>query len=201
MNSIKDLRKPEYEVDSIFIYRWSPRAMSGEGIKKEELMPLFEAAKWAPSSYNNQPWRFMYAIKGTVYWQIYFDLLSDFNKQWVKNAGALILVLSKKNFELNNKPSITHRFDTGSAFANFALQGNLLGYVVHAMEGFDYEKARKELEISDEYDIECLIAVGIPGEKDDLPEELKKLENPSTRKKISDIAFEGNMKAKVPNAM
>lgn len=197
--NIKELRKPEFPVDSIFIYRWSPRAMSGEVISKGELMPLFEAAKWAPSSYNNQPWRFLYAIKDTVYWKIFFDLLTDFNKQWVKNAGALILVLSKKNFEFNNKPSITHRFDTGSAFENLMLQGNLLGYVVHAMEGFDYNKARKELNISDDYDIECMVAVGKPGKKGDLPDELNKQESPSQRKKINEIAFEGSMNAEVPN--
>lgn len=197
MNFIENLRKPEFPIDSMFIYRWSPRAMSGETITKDEIMPLFEAAKWAPSANNNQPWRFLFALKDTIYWKIYFDLLFDFNKRWVKNAGALILILSKKNFD-NGNHSRTHEFDAGSAFENLALQGNLLGYVVHAMEGFDYDKARKELQISDEYDIECIVAVGKPGDKEDLPEEIKKQENPSQRKKIQELVFEGSMEATVP---
>lgn len=185
------IRKPEHDVDSIFPSRWSPRAMSGEEISDAELMKLFEAARWAPSSYNNQPWRFLYAKRNTEHWDKFFDLLVEFNQSWAKNAAVLLVILSKKTFERNNKPSVTHRLDTGAAWENMALQGSLMGFVVHGMEGFDYEKARKVLNIPDDYDIEAMAAIGKPGKKEDLPEPLQERETPSDRKKISEIIKEG----------
>jgi len=187
-------RIPEFKVHDIFTNRWSPRAMSGEGIKDEELMSLFEAAKWAPSSYNNQPWRFIYAKKGGAYWETFFNLLTEGNKVWAKNAAVLILVASKKTFDYNEKPSITHSFDTGAAWENIALEGSINGFVVHGMQGFDYEKAKKDLKITDEYTVEMMIAVGKPGRKKDLPEKLQESEFPSNRKKLKDIVFEGEFK-------
>jgi nitroreductase len=184
-------RNPEFPVQDFIINRWSPRAMSGEALTREEIMPLFEAAKWAPSSYNGQPWRFLFALRDTPYWETYFNFLVKFNQSWAKNAGALILVLSKKTFEQNGKPAKTHSFDTGAAWENLALQGNSMGYVVHGMEGFDYDKSRKELDISDDYEIECMIAVGKPGDKENLPEDLRD-EKPNERKSVDEIAFEGN---------
>jgi nitroreductase len=86
-------RKSEYKINKMILNRWSPRAMSGEELSEEEIMPLFEAARWAPSSYNNQHWRFVYAKKNTQYWDKLFDLLGDFNKQWCKNAAVLVLVI------------------------------------------------------------------------------------------------------------
>ncbi len=186
-------RKGEYKVDKLFPSRWSPRAMSG-AVTKEELMTLFEAARWAPSSYNNQPWRFIYSLKGTKHWNKFFNLLGDFNKMWVKNAGALILIVSKKTFDHNGELSITHSFDAGAAWQNLALQGSITGLVVHGMQGFDYVKAKTELNISDEYDVEAIIAIGKPGKKEDLPKEIQEREFPSDRKKISEIALEGGFK-------
>lgn len=184
-------RKIEYEVNKIFPSRWSPRAMSGEKITLDQMMSLFEAARWAPSSYNNQPWIFVYAFRETEHWKKLFDLLVDFNKMWVKNAAALILVVSKKTFYHNNQPSPSHSFDTGAATQNLALQGSLMGLVVHTIGGFDYEKARKEFGISEDYQIEAMVAVGKPGKKEDLPLELQERETPSGRKKVSEFAFEG----------
>lgn len=92
-------RKTEHEVDAIFPSRWSPRAMSGEEISEEELMRLFEAAKWAPSSRNNQPWRFVYARKNTPHWEKFYSLLADGNKRWAENSAVLIVIASKKTFE------------------------------------------------------------------------------------------------------
>jgi len=188
-------RKVEYDISKIFPDRWSPRAMSGEDITKEELMGLFEAARWAPSAYNNQSWRFVYAFKGTVNWKLFFDLLVPQNQVWVKNAAALIVILSKKTFDYNGKPSNTHSFDVGAAWENLALQGSISGLVVHGMSGFDYEKARKVLNIPEEYDVEAMAAVGKPGKKEELPKNLQEVEFPSDRKKVSEIAFEGKFKA------
>ena len=187
-------RKTEHEISEIFLKRWSPRAMSGKPIKKDDLMILFEAAKWAPSSYNNQPWRFIYALKDTKHWDLLFNLLGDFNKQWCKNASALVVVISKNKFDHNNQPSITHSFDSGAAWENLALQASMTGFVVHGMQGFDYEKAREDLEILEDYNVEMMFAVGIPGKKEDLQKELQEKENPSDRKQLKEIVFEGKFK-------
>ena len=187
-------RKSEYSVDEIFLKRWSPRAMSGEDISHDELMSLFEAARWAPSSFNNQPWRFLYARRNTNNWELFFNLLVEGNKTWVKNAAALIVIVSKKTFDHNGNPSKTHSFDTGAAWQNLALQGSLKGLIVHGMQGFDYDKAREVLNIPDGYEVEAMVAVGKPGRKEDLPERLQQREVPSDRKNLSDIAFEGMFK-------
>ncbi len=134
--NILDFRTPDHDIAPIFINRWSPRAMSGEEIGIEDLMRLFEAARWAPSSMNNQPWRFVYAVRNTPHWEQFFGLLVPGNQVWCKNAAALIVVVSKKTFDYNSKPARTHSFDSGAAWASFALQGFLLGFVVHGMQGF-----------------------------------------------------------------
>jgi nitroreductase len=190
---INEYRKPEYDVNQIFLDRWSSRAMSGEEISKDELMSLFEAAKWAPSSYNNQPWRFLYAMRNTANWELFFNLMVEGNQAWTKNAAALIVVISKKTFD-NGKPSRTHSFDTGAAWQNLALQGSLKGLVVHGMQGFDYGKAKVVLNIPEDYKVEAMIAVGKPGRKETLPEKLQEREFPSNRKKLSEITLEGKFK-------
>ncbi len=188
---MKKYRKPEHKVNKIFINRWSPRAMSGEEITNEELMTLFEAAKWAPSSYNNQPWRFLFAKRNTENWDLFFNLLAEGNKLWAKNAAVLIVIISKTTFDYNNKPLKTHTFDSGAAWENLALQTSLKGLVAHGMEGFDWERAKKELNIPDDYKVEAMAAIGKPGKKEDLPEKIREGEVPSSRKKISEIASEG----------
>jgi nitroreductase len=190
---VSEYRRPEYNIDRIFLNRWSPRAMSGEEISRDELMSLFEAARWAPSSYNSQPWRFLYAMRNTANWELFFNLMVEVNQAWAKNAAALIVVASKKTFD-NGKPSRTHSFSAGAAWENLALQGSLKGLVVHGMQGFDYDRARQVLNIPDDYEVEAMIAVGRPGKKENLPEKLQEREFPSTRKKVSEIAFEGKFK-------
>ena len=193
ISMISEYRKPEYDVDQIFLDRWFPRAMSGEEISKNELMSLFEAAKWAPSSYNNQPWRFLYAMRNTENWELFFNLMVEGNQAWTKNASALIVVISKRTFD-NGKPSRTHSFDTGAAWQSLALQGSIKGLVVHSMQGFDYDKARLVLNIPEDYEVEAMIAVGKPGRKENLPEKLKEREFPSNRKRLSEITLEGKFK-------
>lgn len=184
-------RKSDYPINPLILNRWSPRAMSGEPIIQEELMQLFEAARWAPSSYNNQPWRFIYAYRDTLEWNKFFDFLVPFNQEWAKDAAVLVVIISAKNFDYNDKPSRTHSFDTGSAWQNLALQGSSMGLVVHGMEGFDYDRARKELNVPDNYTIEAMCAIGRPGKKEDLPEQMQEKETPSGRKPVSEFIFEG----------
>lgn len=191
---VENVRTSEYSVHPLILYRWSPRSMTGEEMTEKELMGLFDAARWAPSSYNGQPWRFLYARRNTPSWPLFFNLMVEFNQGWTKNASALVLAISAKNFEKNNKPAHTHSFDTGAAWMALALEGAWKGYVVHGMEGFDYEKARKDLDIPDDYQVEALIAIGKRASKAQLPPELQQREAPSTRKAIGEIAIEGKFK-------
>ncbi|MEI8300313.1 MAG: nitroreductase family protein [Chlamydiota bacterium] len=171
--------------------RWSPRAMSSEPLSKEELMPLFEAARWAPSSYNAQPWRFIYAHRGSKHWDLLFDLLVPFNQSWAKNAAALVLILSRTTFSHNNKPSPTHSFDTGAAWENLALEGHARGLVVHGMQGFDYQKAIETFQIPTHYQVEAMVAIGKQGPLTSLDDSIRKDEHPKERLSLDDLISEG----------
>ncbi len=195
-DEVQKFRKPDRPIQSLILNRWSPRSMTGEEIPEGELLALFEAARWAPSSYNNQPWRFLYARRNTAAWSLFFELMIDFNKGWTKNASALILAVSAKQFEHNGKPSRTHSFDTGAAWMGLALEGAARGLVVHGMEGFDYERAKKDLEIPDDHQVEALIAVGKRAPTDKLPKELAEREKPSERNPIGAFAMEGKFRKK-----
>ena len=190
------MRIAKYPIENLILNRWSSRAMSGEPIKQEEFLCLIEAARWAPSSYNGQPWRFIYAHRDTSTWNKLFDLLIPINQSWVIRSAVLIVVISKKTFEYNGQPSRTNLSDTGSAWQNFALQGSAMGLIIHGLEGFDYDKARKDLNIPDDYNVVMMVAVGKPGRKEDLPKELQARENPSDRKPIDELIFEGEWKSK-----
>ena len=184
-------RKARRPIDPLFLNRWSPRAMSGEEVSEQDLMILFEAARWAPSSYNNQPWRFLYARRNTDNWDLFFNLLGEGNQVWTKEAAVLVVVLSKKTLDHNGKPARTHSFDAGAAWENLALQGSQKGLVIHGMQGFDYDRARQVLNVPDDHQVEAMIAIGRPGKKEDLPERLREREVPSGRKEVAEIAFEG----------
>ena len=191
--NIKEFRKQEHGVHEIFLQRWSPRAMSGGDVDEATLLNLFEAARWAPSANNNQPWRFIYARRNTPRWEVFFDLLAEGNQIWAKNAAVLIAVISKTTFD-SGSPARTHSYDAGAAWVSLALQGSLKNLVVHCMQGFDYDKAKEVLRVPDDYAVEAMIAVGHPGKKEDLPDYLQKREFPSPRKKLDEIVMEGVFK-------
>ena len=186
-----EVRHADHPIETLFLDRWSPRAMSGEEIAEEELLTLFEAARWAPSSFNNQPWRVLYARRNTEHWPKFLNLLVEGNQAWAKNAAALLVFISKTTFDHNGKPSVTHSYDTGAAWAHLALQGFLKGYVVHGMQGFSFQGARVELGIPEEFQVEAMAAVGLPGDKASLPEELQSKESPNDRRKVSASVCEG----------
>ncbi len=185
------VRKPAHPVEPLLVSRWSPRAMSGEPLTDPEISSLFEAARWAPSCFNEQPWRFLYAKRDTPHWETFLGLLVEVNRSWCQKAGLLGVVVSKTTFTRNNKPNRTHAFDAGLAYENLALQGTALGLVVHGMAGFDYAKAKKELEIPDDFDVHAMFTVGRPGNPDELPEGLKERETPSDRKPTTETIREG----------
>ncbi len=192
----KKARKSEYPIGDLFLNRWSPRAMASESLDDEDVFALFEAAKWAPSSYNNQPWRFIVA-RTEKDRKVFINLMGAFNQQWAGKAPVLIVVLAKKTFDHNNKPAATAMFDAGAAWENLALEGTRRGLVVHAMEGFDYEKTRKELGVPDDYAVCCMVAIGKPGKKEDLPKEMQEREKPSERKPLKELLFEGKFGKKL----
>src|SRR5436853_6225664 len=191
-----EVRKADYTIEPLILDRWSPRAMSGEEISNEELMRLFEAARWAPSSFNAQQWRALYARRGTEHWPTFLGLLVEGNKVWAQHAAVLVVFISRTTFEYNNEESITHSYDCGAAWENFALQGFSQGLVVHGMEGFDYDRAKTELKIPEEFQVEAMAAVGRPGPKELLPEKLQARETPNDRRKLSDSIFEGPFRPK-----
>ncbi|WP_437200957.1 nitroreductase family protein [Planctomicrobium sp. SH664] len=184
-------RQPDYEIHDLILKRWSPRALSGEKISEKQLLQLFEAARWAPSSYNEQEWRFLYAHRDTPHWKVFFDLLVEGNQLWCRNAGVLVVVLSKKTFARNGKPNRNHSMDSGLAVQNLMLQAAALDLVTHGMSGFDPEKARVDLKVPEDFQVECMMAIGVPGKVEDLPPELQSREAPSSRKAIQEFAREG----------
>lgn len=187
-------RQSDYPIQPWILNRWSPRAMSGEPIEEKVLMSLFEAARWAPSASNIQPWKFLYAKRDTKHWPKFFDLLVDFNKSWCKQAAVLGLIISLKILEKTKKPSPSYALDAGAAWENLALEGASRDLVVHGMAGFDYSRAREILEIPADYEVLAMFAVGKKAPKETLSEELQKREIPSTRKKVTEFAFEGGYK-------
>lgn len=198
--TISNSRESEYSIDPLFLDRWSPRAFSNEAMPEKDLLTILEAGHWAPSSFNHQPWRFVYALRGSEQWDKFLGLLIEFNQSWVKSAAALLFVVSRTHSgELRSaeqKPIYSHSFDAGAAWASIALQAHLSGYEAHGMTGVDFDKAGEVLGIPDGFRIECAVAIGKIGDKRQLPEGLREREAPSSRKPLSDVAFNGTFVAK-----
>lgn len=184
-------RTADFPIEALILERWSPRAMSGEPLTAAEISRLFEAARWAPSCANSQPWRFVYGLAGTPAFAALFNLLADGNKPWCARAGALVVVVSKNTMD-NGQQSPTHRYDTGAGWMALALQGRAMNLVVHGMAGFDYERARDVIALPSDHTVEAMIAIGHPGSLEDLPEKYRSRETPSQRKPMQEFIFEGN---------
>ncbi|KEQ56537.1 3-hydroxypropanoate dehydrogenase protein [Marine Group I thaumarchaeote SCGC AAA799-E16] len=194
MDFEKQTHQSNFNINLNILNRWSPRSMTGEEIPHEDLMALFEAARWAPSAFNNQPWRFIYAKRNSPEWDRLFGLLVEFNQTWAKDAAVLVVVISRSKAEHKEADYPTHAFDTGSAWENLAIEAVSRGLVTHAMAGFDYEKARSELEIPDVFEVMAMFAIGKQGPKESLPQELQEREKPADRKELSEIMMEGKFK-------
>ena len=188
-------RTADHPIDKLFLDRWSPRAFTGASMSKGELFTLLEAARWAPSSFNGQPWRFLYALRDTPAWDKFLDLLIEFNRSWAKNAAALLVVVSRTTMLPpgggEEVPAHSHSFDAGAAWANLALQATLSGWHCHAMVGFDIPRTASVLKVPDGFRVEAAVAVGKLGPASLLPEGLAAREIPSPRKPLEEIAFEG----------
>jgi nitroreductase len=189
-------RTSEYNVDPIFLDRWSPRAFDGSVMPKEDLLTILDAAHWAPSAFNYQPWRFVYALKGTAEFDKFLDILIEFNQGWAKNASALVFVfsdtLSRPADGSEPKSYRSHSFDAGAAWGLLSLQAIKLGYFAHAMTGFSFDRALSELGAPEGFHVNAVVAIGKPGDKEALPEGLRSREAPNDRKPLAEVAFEGH---------
>jgi len=163
--------------------------MDGTAVSREELLPLLEAARWAPSGGNGQPWRFTFALRGTPGFAALLDALVPANREWAHAAGALVL-LAAKTVRDDGKPASSAAFDAGAGWMAFALQGTLSGLAVHAMAGFDCEKARAAAALPAGVEPQVVIAVGHRGPPEALPEKLRAREFPSDRVPVEQFARE-----------
>jgi nitroreductase len=160
-------RQPDHPIDPLFLERWSPRAFDGSEIPDADLMTMFEAARWAPSAFNSQPWRLLYSKRGDANWQRFLELLIPWNQGWAHSASVLIYFVSDSLMETKPgvwTPSHSHSFDTGAAWASLALQATRLGYHAHGMSGVDFDRARIELGIPERFRIEAAAVVGRIGD-------------------------------------
>lgn len=185
-------RVTDTAIDPLFLNRWSPRAYDGSAMPQEDLRKILDAARWAPSAFNYQPWRFLYAHRDDANWNRFLDLLIPFNQGWAKDAAVLVFILSETTMGSPDKPSHSHSFDAGAAWAQLALQATLSGYHAHGMTGVDFDRARVELGVPDGFRVEAAAAIGRIGDPATLPEGLREREAPSGRKTIEDLAFAGN---------
>ncbi|MET0182198.1 MAG: nitroreductase family protein [Caulobacterales bacterium] len=189
------MRVPHHDIDVMFLDRWSPRAFTGEDVPVGDLERMLEAARWAPSAFNRQPWRFAYATRRSESWPVFLELLIPFNQSWAQNAGALIFVASVSTFfnaeKQEYETSPTHSFDAGAAWGYLALQARRLNWYAHGMAGFDSERAHSVLGAAPEMRMEAAIAIGRLADKSVLPERMQAREAPSDRMPIADLAQYG----------
>jgi nitroreductase len=188
-------RNPDHTIDPLFYGRWSPRAFTGEEISVDTLMGLFEAARWAPSAMNAQPWRFVYARRGTPAFDRFLSALAPANQVWASRASALVAIVSHELIAVAGQdpvPSASHSFDAGAAWAQLALQAHLWDWSTHAMGGFDREKAREALSIPDAFRVEIFAAIGRQGDASALPDWARAREQPNGRKPLEELVREGS---------
>ena len=194
---INNMQKPapsDFPVHPLIRDRWSPRAFIDKPIPPEVLRSLFEAARWAPSSYNEQPWAYIVATKDD---KANFDkvlgTLVEFNAAWAKNASALAIAVAKLVFAKNHAPNRNAQYDTGAASALLSVEATAHSLAVHQMAGFDPEKARLALGIPSDWEAIAAIAIGYPGNPDSLSQPLKERElAPRTRKPIREFVMTGS---------
>jgi nitroreductase len=183
----------DYPIIDLLQRRWSPRAFSDQLVEPEKLLSLFEAARWAPSSFNEQPWYFVMATKQKP--EEHARLLSclfEKNQQWARRAPVLMVSVAKLNFDRTGKPNRHAFYDVGMAVGNLMTQATALGLFVHQMAGFSPEKVAENYHIPETFEPVAAIAIGYGGELADLPEQFRAQElGPRSRKPIQSFVFEG----------
>jgi nitroreductase len=194
-NSFKEftLRHTDHPIHPQFTERWSPRAFADTAMSEAELLPLLEAARWAPSASNNQPWRCAYGLRGDVGFAKIADGLVPFNRAWASNAAALVVMASANTVTRDGveKPNPWASFDAGAAWMALALQAHHAGLVTHAMGGFDVATLAKSLGMPNNYVIRAVLAIGKTGNVANLPEILQSREALSQRNPVAQFAGHG----------
>ena len=187
-------RLADHPIDPIFLNRHSPRAFTEATLIEADLLALLEAARWAPSASNNQPWRFAYGLRGDAGFAKIADTLVPFNRAWAEKASALVVIASKSTVEKDGvaNPNPWAAFDAGAAWMSLALQAYLKGLFAHAMGGFDKAKATDLLGVPADYTLHAVVAIGTQGAADTLPEGLRAREVHSPRHPLSEIAKHGS---------
>jgi nitroreductase len=177
-------------VEHLIRRRWSPRAYADKKVPAAELKRLFEAARWAASSSNEQPWRFLVGRRGDPTYEKIFKALVEFNQGWAKSAPVLVLSVAKKTFTEKAQPNPYGLHDTGAATAYIALQATADGLHAHSMAGFDHEQMRASFGIPSDYEIGSVTAIGYFGDPASLPERMQKSEvAPRQRKPLDEFVF------------
>ena len=190
------MKKPapsDFPVHELIRERWSPRAFADKPVPQDVLRSIFEAARWAPSSYNEQPWAYIVATKDDKEnFEKMLSVLVDFNAQWAKSAPVLALAVAKLAFANNNAPNRNAQYDTGAATALLSVEATARGLAVHQMAGFDAEKARQAFGIPKGWEPIAALAIGYAGDPASLPAPLKDREmTPRTRKPIGEFVMVG----------
>lgn len=179
-------RKSEPITDTLFSERWSPRAFKKSSIPDVALDAIFDAARWSPSCFNEQPWQFFTTTD--KHFELFLSLLVEANQVWAKNASLLGFIVARKHFARNDKPNATANFDCGAAWMALTLQAKLFGLFTHGMAGIKYDEVYTALDINPAtHDVICGFALGVLDSPDNLPEELRDKEKPSPRVALSDI--------------
>ncbi|MCS6894488.1 MAG: nitroreductase family protein, partial [Deltaproteobacteria bacterium] len=156
----KQVRGESFLYSKFLAYRWSPREFADEPLAEEEMLPLFEAARWAPSSYNEQEWRYVYALKGQPEFNEFLLFLVDQNQSWAKNSGCLTVLIGKKTFTHNGNPNKSFQLDCGISLGFLLCESALRGLAVHPMAGFYRDRIVEYLGLSEDYEPLCCIAIG-----------------------------------------
>jgi len=182
------IAQTKFPVSEIIRNRWSARSFSEQAISNEDLDTILEAASWAPSAVNEQPWLYFAAQKGSEGFQKIFDTMAGGNQIWAKNAAAYIVSVAKTTFEANQKPNIIALHDVGMANANLLLQATDLGIATHPIGGFDKEKLSEVLQLSENQEPVLIVILGYLDEADKLPDPFRERElTPRTRKSLADF--------------
>jgi len=199
MSTLKRPAETSTPIHDLIAHRWSPRAFDSKPVEPEKLRSLFEAARWAPSSYNAQPWYFIVGIKDNPEnYKRVLESLIEFNQGWAKQAPVLALSVARLKFD-DGKPNRHALHDVGQAAANLSLQAEALGLSVHQMAGIEPEKARKLFNIPADYEPVAGIALGYVGDPASLSEELRKRElAPRQRKPLDSFVFTGQWGKSLP---
>ncbi|MUG93553.1 nitroreductase [Scytonema sp. UIC 10036] len=186
------LAETEYPIHDFIRRRWSPRAFADRPVEQEKLLTLLEAARWAPSSYNHQPWSFIVATKDDpTEHQRLLSTLVEFNQGWAKNAPVLILAVAKLHFD-DGRVNRHALHDVGLALENLVIQATVFGLSVHQIAGFDVESARKQYNIPEGYEPSTALTVGYPGDPQSLSDGLRERElAPRIRKPLNQLVFSG----------